>query len=124
MSGIPSSGGAGAGAIADSGAGSARAGREAVLRLVRGVQLRLWLASIAQSALRGAWVGAGLVGVGATLHVVLRAHAIGRALRAGAGVLFGFTLAAAAAGRPALRGAAASADAWFGGRDLLSSAVD
>ena len=109
---------------AKAGAGAAETGLDTALRLLRAVRRRLWLEAVAVGARRGAWVGAALTGLGATVHLALQAHAYTPVFFGAAIVLVASTLAAAASGRPAPTGAAAHADAWFAGRDLLSSTVD
>lgn len=103
---------------------STGAGLDAAPRLLRAVRRRLWLEAVVVGARRGVWVGAALTGVGATFHLTFQAHAYTPVFFSATIVLAATTLAASAGGRPAPTVAAAHADTWFAGRDLLSSAVD
>jgi len=93
-------------------------------RLLRAVQNRTWLQGVLDVGVRAAWGGAAIAMLGGAVHLAVRAHsgritAILAVLAVGVPVAFALLRR-----RPALAVAARSADAWFGGRALMTSACD
>lgn len=98
-------------------------GKEA-RRLVERVRRRLWLERAVGLARPALWLAAAAAAVGGSVHLAWRAHSGAASAIAAAGILVAATALALLGRRPSLESAAARADGWFGGRDLLASAVD
>jgi len=95
-----------------------------VEQLLRSVQQRLWIEALCERERRAAWVSAVAVLGGAAWHLGLRAHP-GYWTAAAALVVLTLPVALAAlSGWPAAAEAARRADAWFDGKELMTSAHD
>lgn len=93
-------------------------------RLLRAVQNRIWLQGVLDVAVRAAWAGAVIAMLGSAVHLAVLTHS-GRTTAILAVLLLGVPIAfALLRGRPALTMAARSADTWFDGRALMTSACD
>ncbi len=95
-----------------------------VMVLVRAVQRRLWIESLYERERRAVWASAGVVLAGGAWHVAIRAHAGSWTGAAALAVLAVPLVLAVLAGRAPAEEAARRADAWFDGRELMTSAVD
>jgi hypothetical protein len=92
--------------------------------LVRAVQRRLWIESLYERERRAVWASAGVVLAGGAWHVAIHAHAGSWTAAVAVAVLAVPLALAVLTGRPPAEEAARRADAWFDGRELMTSAVD
>jgi hypothetical protein len=93
-------------------------------RFLHRVRNRLWAREILDLIARAAWVSAALLLAAGTLHVTQRGHSGLVALVAAAAVPTLALVFGLLARRPGPTSAARSADRWFGGKSLMTSALD